>query len=147
MGRPAVHPHCRNSAVSTHVHAKRVVELRDGSPPGWSLPSPCWGHEWKNVLDAQCQMGSLGEFLVATNWLVLQLGRRSTCMQNGRSKFAMDHLLAGPCFWHEWKNVLDAQCQTGGLLGRISDRDELASAAVRGAKHEHAKRVVEIRDG
>jgi hypothetical protein len=37
-------------------------------------PYPYFGREWKNVLDAQCQMGGFVEFLIATNWLVLQLG-------------------------------------------------------------------------
>ena len=60
----------------------------------------------------------------------------------------MDHLLAGPYFGRKWKIVLGAQCavRVGGLR-RISGRDELASAAVGGAKHVHAKRVVEFCDG
>jgi hypothetical protein len=45
----------------------------------------------------------------------------------------MDHLLAGPCFGSEFKNVPDAQCQKGGFDEfLIPDRDELASAAVGG---------------
>jgi hypothetical protein len=68
------------------------------------------------VPDAQqCESGGFDEFLVAMNWLVLQLGGRSTYTQNGWSKFAMDHLLAGPYFGRKWKNVLDAQCEAGGF--------------------------------
>jgi hypothetical protein len=61
----------------------------------------------------------------------------------------MVDLLAGTCFGCEWKIVLDAQAgrvPVGGLR-RISERDELASAAVGGAKHVHGKRVAEFRDG
>jgi hypothetical protein len=72
---------------------------------GWSnfamdhlLAGPCFGREWKNVLDAQCQAGGFDEFLIATNWLVLQLGGRSTYTQNGWSNFAMADLLPGPCW-------------------------------------------------
>jgi hypothetical protein len=102
------------------------------------------------VLDAQCQSGGY-EFLVATNWLVLQLGGRSTYTQNGWSKFSMDHLLAGPYFGREWKIVLDAQCQSGGfdelllvatnwLVLQLGGRSTYTQNLVR-------KRVVEIRNG
>ena len=82
---------------------------------GHLLAGPYFGPKWKIVLDAQCQAGGFGEFLIATNWLVLQLGERSPYTQNGWSNFAMGHLLAGPYFGREWKIVLDAQCQSGGF--------------------------------
>jgi hypothetical protein len=68
-------------------NAKRVVEIRDGSPPGWPLP----------LLRARVE--ECARCAVRDRW-----------------------------------------------LRRLSDRDELAGAAVGGAKHVHAKRVVEIRD-
>ena len=69
-----------------HVHAKRVVEIRNGSPPGW------------------------------------------------------------PLLWAQLEDCARCAVRVGGLR-RISGRDELASAAVGGAKHVHAKRVVEFCDG
>jgi hypothetical protein len=118
---------------------KRLVEIRDQV-----LAGPYLGRrEWKNVPDAECQAGGFVEFLIATNWIVLQLEGRSTYTQNVWSKYAMDQVLAGPYLGREWKNVQCARCGVpGGGLRRISDRDELASAAVGGAKHAHAKRVV-----
>jgi hypothetical protein len=69
-----------------HVHGKRVVEFRDGSPPGW------------------------------------------------------------PLLWAQVEDCARCAVPVGGLR-RISDRNELASAAVGGPKHVHTKRVVEFRDG
>jgi hypothetical protein len=46
------------------------------------LAGPFFGREWKIVLNAQCQSGGFDEFLIAMNWLVLQLGGRSTYTQN-----------------------------------------------------------------
>ena len=62
------------------------------------LAGPYFGRKWKNVLGAQCESGGFDEFPVAMNWLVLQLGGRSTYTQNGWSNFAMVDLLAGPCW-------------------------------------------------
>jgi hypothetical protein len=55
----------------------------------------------QTVQCARCavlQSGGFDEFLIAMNWLVLQLGGRSTYTQNGWSNFAMADLLAGPYF-------------------------------------------------
>jgi hypothetical protein len=62
------------------------------------LAGPYFGRKWKNVLGAQCESGGFDEFPGAMNWLVLQLGGRSTYTQNGWSNFAMVDLLAGPCW-------------------------------------------------
>ena len=43
------------------------------------------------AIGAQCESGGFDEFPVAMNWLVLQLGGRSTYTQNGWSNFAMNH--------------------------------------------------------
>ena len=69
------------------------------------LAGPCFGREFKNVPDAQCQKGGFDEFLIATNWLVLQLGGRSTYTQNGWSNFAMAGLLPGPYWPLLWARV------------------------------------------
>ena len=93
--------------------------------------------------------GGFDEFLSAMDWLVLQLGGRSTYTENEWPIFAMAGLLPGPYWPLLWAQVEDcARCavRVGGLR-RISGRDELASAAVGGAKHVHAKRVVEFCDG
>jgi hypothetical protein len=58
----------------------------------------------------------------------------------------MADLLAGPCFGCEWKNVLDAQCQAGGF-GEFLIAMNWLVLQLMGAKHVHAKRVVEFRDG
>jgi hypothetical protein len=57
----------------------------------------------------------------------------------------MAHLLAGPYFGLEWKNVLDAQCQTRGL-SEFLNATNWTVLQLRGAKHVHAKRLVEVRD-
>ena len=59
------------------------------------LAGPYFGCEWKSVLDAQCRSGGVDEFLSAMDWLVLQLGGRSTYTQSGWSNFAMTDLLPG----------------------------------------------------
>jgi hypothetical protein len=66
--------------ANKHVHAKRVVEIRDASPPGWPLlrarVEEC----------ARCGVPDGGLRRISdreTNWLVLQLGGRSTYTQNG----------------------------------------------------------------
>jgi hypothetical protein len=38
------------------------------------LAGPYLGREWKNVPGAECQTEGFVEFLIAMNWLVLQLG-------------------------------------------------------------------------
>jgi hypothetical protein len=85
-----------------HVHAKWVVEFRDGSPPGWPL---LWAQVEECAIDAQCQLGGFDEFLIAMNWLVLQLGGRSTYTQNGWANFAVADLLADPCWPLLWARV------------------------------------------
>jgi hypothetical protein len=68
-------------------------------------------------------------------------------MQSGWSNFAMADLLAGPYFRREWKNVLDAQCQTGGFDEFLIAMNWLVLQLGGSNKHVHPKRVVEFRDG
>jgi hypothetical protein len=85
----------RNELASAAVWggAKHVPYAQNG----WSnfamvglLAGPYVGLEWKNVLDTQCQSGAgFDEFPSAMNWLVLQLGGRSTYTQNEWPNFAM----------------------------------------------------------
>jgi hypothetical protein len=58
----------------------------------------------------------------------------------------MDHLRAGPYFGREWKNAPDAQCQMGGFVEFLIATNWLV-LQLGGAKHVHAKRVVEFCDG
>jgi hypothetical protein len=67
--------------------------------------------------------------------------------QSGWSKFAIDHLLDGPNFGRKWKNVPDAQCQSGGFDKFLIATNWLVLQFGGGAKHVHTKRVVEFRDG
>jgi hypothetical protein len=103
---------------------------------------PYFGLEWENVPDTQCQTGGLGEFMTATNWLVLQLGGGGA--KHVHTKRVVEFRDGWPPGWPLlWVRVEDcARCAVPvGGLRRISERDELASAAVGGAKHVHAKRV------
>ena len=51
-----------------------------------------------------------------------------------------------PLLWAQVEECARCAVLVGGLR-RISGRDELAGVVVGGAKHVHAKRVVEIRNG
>ena len=69
------------------------------------LAGPYFGRKWKIVLGAQCESGGFDEFLVAMNWLVLQLGGRSTYTENEWPNFAMAGLLPGPYWPLLWARV------------------------------------------
>ena len=69
------------------------------------LAGPYFGCEWKIVLDAQCRSGGFDEFLSAMDWLVLQLGGRSTYTENEWPNFAMAGLLPGPYWPLLWARV------------------------------------------
>jgi hypothetical protein len=69
------------------------------------------------VPDAQCQSEGFDEFQVAMNWLVLHScswgAEARTRKTGGRNSQWITSWLA--LTLGKWKNVLDAQCQSGGF--------------------------------